>query len=315
MSNPPGTTAGATPQAGLVPVVVKPTEPNNGGVLSNPDGKWDVWTGGKPKYDWSGLDINAATTFESPNQLRSTYASSAQKGYNYRKTGLQIKFGHDNDLTSFQDAVMDHLTDTGMDSISYLPDPKDATKMISIITSHSRFTISSMRTHSGTLEPLFDDYDRMNDKAAKRFLLDSLSKELGALIKKKTQDDDTFVIVWMLILQSIQSMSIEVFKEIKNHIKSRHPLQYSGENLAKLGKHFVDDATLLESASQYNHNLMLHMVKIFLQAGGEGKLAEDFRHEICTLKKSVSDELLKIRFMTKDDADNHMVQKLLLSHL
>jgi hypothetical protein len=53
------------------------------------------------------------------------------------------------------------------------------------------------------------------------------------------------------------------------------------------------------------------MVKIFLQAGGEGKLAEDFRHEIRTLKKSVSDELLKIRFMTKDDADNHMVQKLL----
>ena len=225
MSNPPGTTAGATPQAGLVPVVVKPTEPNNGGVLSNPDGKWDVWTGGKPKYDWSGLDINAATTFESPNQLRSTYASSAQKGYNYRKTGLQIKFGHDDDLTSFQDAVMDHLTDTGMDSISYLPDPKDATKMISVITSHSRFTISSVRTHSGTLEPLFDDYDRMNDKAAKRFLLDSLSKELGALIKKKTQDDDTFVIVWMLILQSIQSTSIEVFEEIKNRIKSRHPSQ------------------------------------------------------------------------------------------
>jgi hypothetical protein len=56
---------------------------------------------------------------------------------------------------------------------------------------------------------------------------------------------------------------------------------------------------------------MLHMVKIFLQAGGEGKLTEDFRHEIRTLKKSVSDKLLKITFMTKDDADNHMVQKLL----
>jgi hypothetical protein len=55
-------------------------------------------------------------------------------------------------------------------------------------------------------------------------------------------------------------------------IKVRHPSQYSGKNLAKLGKHFVDDATLLESAGQYDHNLMLHMVKIFLQAGGEGKL-------------------------------------------
>ena len=65
MSNPPGTTVGATAQAGqTAPVVVKPTEPNNSGVLSNSDGKWDVWMGRKPKYDWSGLDINAATTVE-----------------------------------------------------------------------------------------------------------------------------------------------------------------------------------------------------------------------------------------------------------
>jgi hypothetical protein len=105
--NPPGTTAGATPQAGLVPLLVKPTEPNKGGVLSNPDGKWDVWMGGKPKYDWSALDNNAATTFESPNQLCSTYVRSAEKGYNYHKTGLEIKFGRDDDLTSFQDAVAD----------------------------------------------------------------------------------------------------------------------------------------------------------------------------------------------------------------
>jgi hypothetical protein len=74
-------------------------------------------------------------------------------------------------------------------------------------------------------------------------------------------------------------MSIEVFEEIKNRIKARH----CRSTLAKLGEHFVDDATLLESASQYDHNLMLHMVKIFLQAGGEGKRAEAVRHEIRTL--------------------------------
>jgi hypothetical protein len=110
------------------------------------------------------------------------------------------------------------------------------------------------------------------------FLINLLSKELGALIKKKTQGDDTFVIVWMLILQSIQWTSIEVFKAIKNCIKVCHPLQYSGKNLAKLDKHFIDNATLLESTGEYDHNLTLHMAKIFLQAGGEGKLAEDFCH-------------------------------------
>ncbi len=172
MPNPPGTTVGATTQAGqTAPVVVKPTEPNNGGVLNNFDGKWDIWwMSRKLKYDWSGMDINATTTFESPNQFCSTHASSAQKGYNYRKTGLEIKFGCDKDLTSFQDAVMDHLIDMGMDSILYLSDTKDAMKMISVITSHSHFTIASVKTRSGTLETLFDDYDHMNDKATKHFL-------------------------------------------------------------------------------------------------------------------------------------------------
>jgi hypothetical protein len=103
----------------------------------------------------------------------------------------------------------------------------------------------------------------MNDKATKCFVIDLLLKELQALIKKKTQDDDIFMTVRILILQSIQLTSIEVFKEIKNGIKACHPLHYSGENLVRV----IDNATLLESADQYNHNLMLPMVKIFLEAG------------------------------------------------
>ena len=289
-------------------VMIKPTVPKNGGVVKTPDGKWDVWTGGKPKHDWTGLDNSSAKTFESPNQLRATSRYS-QKGYNYRKTGTKTKFGSDDDLTPFQDTVMEHLKDTGMDSISYLPDPKDTTKMISVITSHSRFTITSVRDHRQTFKPLYDEYDLMNDKAAAHFLIDSLSPEFGALIKKKTKDDDTFTIVWMLVLQSIQSTSIEVLEQIKMRIKARHPSQYSGENLAKLGEHFLDDASLLESAGQYDHNLTLHMVKIFLEAGGEGKLAENYRHSIRILVERVHDELLKIRFMTKDDADDHMVKE------
>ena len=87
----------------------------------------------------------------------------------------------------------------------------------------------------------------MNNKAANHFLINLLSKELGALIKKKTQDNDTFVIVWMLILQLIQLTSIEVFEGIKSCIKVHHPLQYSGKNLAKLGEHFIDDANHLHS--------------------------------------------------------------------
>ena len=61
-----GSTGGT---AGSQPTAVKPTKPMNGDLFINAEGKWDVWTGGKPKYDWSGLDTNAAMIFELPNQL------------------------------------------------------------------------------------------------------------------------------------------------------------------------------------------------------------------------------------------------------
>ena len=165
-----------------------------------------------PKSDWTGLDDSAMKTYESPNQLRSSYASSAQKGYNHRKGGLSAKFGRGDDLALFQDNVMEHLKDTGMDTISYMPDPEDPDKMISVVLGHSRFTLSSVRGHSRLQVPFYDDYDNMNNRAAKQFLIASLSTELETLIKKKTQDDDTFPIVWMLLLQSIQSTSIEVYE-------------------------------------------------------------------------------------------------------
>ena len=140
MSTPPASSpsSGVTGSPPSLPVM--PLAPKNGGLALNSKGEWDVWTGGMPKSDWTGLDDSAMKTYESPNQLRSSYASSAQKGYNHHKGGLSAKFGHGDDLALFQDNVMEHLKDTGMDTISYMLDPEDPDKMISVVLGHSRFS-------------------------------------------------------------------------------------------------------------------------------------------------------------------------------
>jgi len=168
-TNPPPT---PPPPAGRVTasqVSIKPSAPKFGGLILTSRGDWEVWTGGKPKPDWSSLDVSASQMYKSLNQLRSSYASSAQKGYNYRKEGLLDKFDHGNDVTLFQNDVMKHLKDTGMDSITYMPDPEDPNKMISVVVDHSRFTIESVRAHSQVQVPLYDEYDSMNDSAAQDF--------------------------------------------------------------------------------------------------------------------------------------------------
>ena len=70
------------------------------------DGKSTPWTGGRPQVDWLGLtDTEGLSTYDSPNQLRPTRASDAQKSYNLRCEGLKTKFSKGQKLTPFKRAV------------------------------------------------------------------------------------------------------------------------------------------------------------------------------------------------------------------
>jgi hypothetical protein len=86
----------------------------------------------------------------------------------------------------------------------------------------------------------------------------------------------------------------------------RHLAQYPGENLEELGRDFRRDLTELITAGQYDHNLTLSMLKIFLQAGGRGN--EDFCFALRMQKQKLDQALIDIGHMSKKAALLHMVQ-------
>jgi hypothetical protein len=51
----------------------------------------------------------------STNQLRPVYVSATQKGYNFRRIRHKISFKPSDGLIIFQNAVLEHFKDTGMD--------------------------------------------------------------------------------------------------------------------------------------------------------------------------------------------------------
>jgi hypothetical protein len=61
----------------------------------------------------------------------------------------------------------------------------------------------------------------------------------------------------MILLQTIQSTSVEVYELLKKSIKDRKPTQYAGQNLYKLPEDFRDDAKKLTIARFYDHGLTL----------------------------------------------------------
>ena len=104
----------------------------------------------------------------------------------------------------------------------------------------------------------------------------------------------------------MQSTSIERFEDLKSSIKLRLPSQYPGENLELLAAQFRKDALELTTASQYDHNLTLSIMKIFLLAGGSSN--EDFRFHLRATKQKLKQALLDIGFKEKTAANEHMIR-------
>ena len=121
----------------------------------------------------------------------------------------------------------------------------------------------------------------------------------------KTDHTNPFHIIWLQLIKTIQSTSIERFEDLKASIKRCHPSQYAGENLEFLAADFCKDARELTTAGQYDHNLTLTMLKIFLLAGGPGN--EDYRFPLCSTKQKLDQALLDIGDKEKSGVQAHMV--------
>jgi hypothetical protein len=245
-------------------MALRPKEPIMGAITQTDTDKWLAWTGGKPKADWTGLE-DVSPDYETPNQMRPVYDA---KGCNHRKSGLSEKFNKTDMLIPFKKRVWTHLKDNGLDTISYLQDMwKD---MSCVICDHSWCTLDSAREASivqiAALQQ--DKHDVTNNTAAVAFLLDSLAPALGETMSERLEDKDSFHVVWMKIMNEIQVQSVERFEALMTVIKNRRPQQCPGHKLEILAVHFRAGALELTNAGQYEHNLALSMLKMYLAAGG-----------------------------------------------
>ena len=178
-----------------------------GGLVQTSSTDWCAWTGGKPKADWSGLDPSADLTPSDDYQYRPSSPGSSQKSTKFRETSLDTKFGRNDHLLDFIDTVKDYLRRTGMDTIAYLPDPADATKMICVLDQYSKYDLQPAITAARALGVKFDRYDRNNNSSAKLWLLDSISDDLKKEIKDRLTQTDGFVAHWLQLIHQIQSVS------------------------------------------------------------------------------------------------------------
>ena len=148
----------------------RPGKPIMGNIVPLSRDDWSAWTGGKPAPGWVGLDPSAANDITSPNHLRPVHASASQMGYNFRRTGMTTLFTQASSLVDFQNAVLDHLTVCGMDTIAYLPDPENSSTMSNVVKSHSRYTVATAKTLSSQQVLLYNKCNKTNNLVATKFI-------------------------------------------------------------------------------------------------------------------------------------------------
>ena len=112
-----------------------------------------------------------------------------------------------------------------MDSITYLPDPAELMTMVNIITHHTRFTTDVVKLAVPMQATKYDLYDRANDRAARLALVDCFDDALRLEIEEHLPDDPTFHILWMMLVQIVQSNSMGKFTQMTNEIKQQTPAE------------------------------------------------------------------------------------------
>ena len=208
----------------------KPPDPKMGGLMQVKHDAYSAWTGGKRKADWSKLE-ETSPEYEQTTQLRPMINDS---GFSKCCKGFEDKFSKNGDLYKFQRRLIDHLKIMGMDTITYLPDPADNDPMANVIMDHTWFTQAYVRSAAPIQYAKYDNYDQSNDRAARLMFVDSLNETLKGEIQDRIPDEPSFLEVWMLFIQTLQSDSMERIKDMEKDVRSLQPQQFSGQNIAEM---------------------------------------------------------------------------------
>ena len=127
-----------------------------GGLRATHYGK-EAWTGGKPKHDWSKLDIPSVKKYiPLPTQMRSS-SSKAATGCAKRTEGIfsseEEKHKEGDDLDDFFERMLYHYEIHGIDTVTYRELPNsNPPKMVSVsrYQNHSTWSAYYMAKPGGS---------------------------------------------------------------------------------------------------------------------------------------------------------------------
>ena len=269
---------------------------------------WNTQFGGKPNFLWTGLDttFNSSLTYKSPNAKRFLNEFQNAKQYEKRTVGLKIKFTEKANLNDFKMQTYAELLKHGLDTITFVHDPSDNTKMVSVVKDHPRFVIALDMSieNARKLSYKYDRYDQENSAAAREFLVNSLHQDLASRLIKVVETTDSFAIVWLRLLKLLVPTSVAHFDNLRETLRKIDPLKYECENLESL----VQDLRLITDelvlGNQYNPSLTSSFLTSIRTKCSQG---DTFAFKLDSKIDEVDKEIVKCIHLSNQDSLDYMM--------
>ena len=225
-----------------------------------PGSEWFIIAGGKPLADWSGLDPTEDQVSRSPLQIRQVSQKTRSADYKNRIAPMAIKFKQGMNLREFMEEVATHNDEHGLSTWHYLHDPSDTTKMLSVISSYTKFIDDVEDTVERALKlssEHYDEFDLENSKAGATYLINSLDPEFKSYIKimMVANEEHNFICVWVRILSKVLSNSSKSVEQTKARIRSLLPSSFEKEDISKWHKSLIVQIESLQSSNSYDQSL------------------------------------------------------------
>ena len=155
----------------------------------------------------------------------------------------------------------------GLDMISYLPDPADATKMRNVMMEHTHFSSDYVSTAATVQKTLYDQYDIQNDTVAIQLFKKSLSSTLLQQVKNHLKPNMCFLQAWMVLI-TMQMDSLDKYEKLKRTIKSHTPFLYASQNISDMAQVTHEGCDDLVAARYYDQTLTMVILESFLLVEG-----------------------------------------------
>ena len=109
----------------------------------------------------------------------------------------------------------------------------------------------------------------------------------------------------MLFIQTLQSDSMERFKDMEKEVRSLQPQQFSVQNIAEMCLSIVKRCKGLTAAGVYDHQLNSKIIQNLLLADGN----DQYKFALLQQQEKLNEALQAVRFMTKVEANKYLVSR------